>query len=142
MTNGIQLALEVRRAGPSTHGLNSPAATLCPGISPRQIQSIQTEERKEGPVLPAWQAPALGTPLSLPRAPHKGPRLLVLGPVWGKDTQVAVGSCSAQRHMAGLAPVLPEMLPALQTPKISSFCCHRTPGPFHRVCSWSPGAEI
>lgn len=59
MIKRIQLALEVHRAGPQHPELNSAAATLCPGLSPRQSQSIQPNERQEEAALPAWQAAAL-----------------------------------------------------------------------------------
>lgn len=112
MIHGIQLALGCAQNRPRSQGLSSPAATLCPGVGPRQTRPFRPG-KKEGAVLLAWQTAALelathaGDSTELSQNSTKAQDGLVLGPVLGKDTQVAVGSCSAQSHNGWLGTSSP-----------------------------------
>lgn len=143
----IQLTWEVHRAAAPPQPLHTHPElnSLQPHVPRDQAQAdtVYSEQvKKEGAILQAQQVAGSPRVGHTPREPHRAfpehhrsPRLLeVLGPVWAQDTQVAVGSGSAQCHGSSKdsAHIL-ELLVTMGEPKNKLLCWHRAPGPFQNL---------
>lgn len=112
LSPGIQLALQVHRAGPRAQGPNSPEVPSCPRIRPGQASAVQTKKRRQcsAGLLVAALEPAThpGNPTELSQTPQ-GPKTdWCVGPCFGKGHSGGCGSCAARRHDGRLGTVLPE----------------------------------
>lgn len=112
MIHGIQLALECAQNRPRSQGLVLLQPHCAQGSAPGRHRPFRPG-KKEGAVLLARQTAALelathaGNSTELSQNSTKAQDCLVLGPVLGKDMQVAVGSCSAQSHNGWLSTSSP-----------------------------------
>lgn len=76
-----------------------------------------------------WSWPhTQGTAQSFPRTSQRPKTAWWWALFWERPRKKLLGPGLLSATMDGWVPVPPEMLPAPQSPRTSSFCCHRAPG--------------
>lgn len=140
----------MHRAGPRHPRLNSMAATRGSGISPYSPRKDEMKLLCRPGRQQPWSWPHIVCVCvlhltELSQNTTKAQDCLASGPVLGEAS--ALLSATVDRS----ALFLPGTLPApwsicfeTRSPRTSSFCCHKAPGPFHRVhsCPLPRGGDL